>query len=283
MPPVMTASAVPTGGAVLLQVTSLNTPADIAAAGTVSLTRQVNGSGIAAVQLYAGAPFKAWVDAGDRLPSPLLAGSGYVYTLTDATGSTSVGPVYPAASMLSGEDSLTQLLIRLLQGGINNLPSVPAGVNPVQVLIQMPVGGWQALPFIIVNQDLNQQQDTVIGEDFPNADSNNTWTLPVFAKRVWRITVLSRSAMERDFYRDSLIAILRVLKATVFAQIGLNMRHDFQAASGVDVNEWEGKSPGFYYADVMFTVEGALEAIVLTNYQTIQSIAVTATTTPPSS
>lgn len=127
----------------------------------------------------------------------------------------------------------------------------------------------------MINLDLNQQQDTQIGEDYPKPDQNNFWQIPVWSKRIWRISVLSRSAKERDYYRDSLIAMVRVLKAAVFSQIGLNMRHDFQAASGTDVNEWEGKAPGFYYADIMFTIEGSQEAIVLTSYGVIDTITAT--------
>lgn len=276
MPPQLTATVVPTGGAVLLQMPGYFTTAAIAAAGTVILSRAVSGaSGLGAfTQLYAGRPIGAWVDAGDLLPSPLLAGNGYVYQLVDQTGAVQVGPAFPASALVQpATDSLTELFIRLIQGGIGNL-ALPAGINPVQVTTQMPLGGWQALPFIVVNMDLVQQQDTMIGEDVLNPDANNNWTIPVYAKRMWRITVLSRNAKERDFYRDSLIAIWRVLKATVFAQIGLDMRHDFQAASGTDVNEWEGKAPGFYYADVMCTIEGAYDNIILTNYLVIKEIAV---------
>jgi hypothetical protein len=226
-------------------------------------------SGIGAyTRLYTGQPLAAWVDAGDMLPAPLLATTGYVYQLADSNGTVTTPALYPVSSLQTADSSQTQLLIRLIQAGVNNL-TLPAGINTVQVTTQMPLGGWQALPFIIVNLDLLQQQDTMIGEDVVNPNAQNIWTIPTWAKYLWRISILSRSAAERDYYRDQIVAICRVLKATVFPQIGSNMRHDVQASSGVDVDEWTGKQPGFYYADIMFGVEGALEALVITNYGTI--------------
>lgn len=270
----MHATIVPIGGAILLQMSTYSSPAAIVAAGTVTLTRS---DGTKTVQLYTGAPVGAWVDAGDMLPSPLLSTTSYTYTLTDSNGTASVGPLRPVSSLQPADNSQTQLLIRLLQAGVNNL-ALPSGINSVQVATQMPLGGWQALPFVVVNLDLIQQQDTMIGEDVVNPDGTNVWTIPTWAKYLWRISVLSRNAAERDFYRDAIVAICRVLKATVFPQIGSNMRHEIQAASGVDVNEWEGKQPGFYYADVMFSVEGSLDAIVLTNYGTVSSFSATVNT-----
>ena len=278
--PVLTASVVPTGGAVLLTMPTYSTPAAIAAAGTTTLFRQAGGGSNPWVLLYSGPPLAVWVDPGDGLPSSLQPAVSYSYQLTDANGTAVAGPLLPVATVSPAEDTLTQLVIRLLQAGVNNLV-LPVGVGTVQVTTQMPLGGWQALPFIVVNLDLLQQQDTNIGEDFQNPNSNNKWTIPTFARYIWRISILSRSASERDYYRNSIIMLLRVLKASVFAYIGSNMRHDIQAASGVDVNEWEGKAPGFYYADVMFTVEGALDAIVTTNYGLIESFAVSTTVCAP--
>lgn len=271
--PQLTAAIVPIGGVILLTMPTYSTPAAIAAAGTTTLQRQAGGGSNPWVTLYTGPPLAVWVDPGDYLPSSLRPATSYMYQLTDANGTAVAGPLLPVATVSPAEDTLTQLVIRLLQAGVNNL-TLPTGIGSVQVTTQMPLGGWQALPFIVVNLDLLQQQDTNIGEDFENPNVNNKWTIATFAKYIWRVSILSRSATERDYYRNSIIMLLRVLKATVFSQIGSNMRHDIQAASGVDVNEWEGKSPGFYYADVMFTVEGSLDAIVTTNYGLIENFAV---------
>ena len=272
--PVLTAVVVPIGGVIALSLPAYTSQAAIAAAGTITLSRQTNGG--AFVQLYSGPPVVAWIDPGDSSPSSLAPTSSYVYQLTDANGTATTTALTPASTLQPPDNSQTQLLIRLLQAGVNNL-TLPTGINSVQVTTQMPLGGWSALPFIVVNLDLVQQQDTMIGEDFQAPDSNNTWTIPTWAKYLWRITILSRNAAERDYYRDNIIAICRVLKATVFSFIGSNMRHEVQAASGTDVDEWSGKQPGFYYADVMFSVEGVLDAIVLTNYGAIKSFAVTPT------
>lgn len=279
----LTASVVPTGGAIMLNLPGYVSPT---ASGTITIARAVQSGGTLSAfgTLYSGPPLAVWIDAGDGTdgapgPAPLSASLAYVYQVTDSGGAVQVGPLTPAPSLQPSNDGLTQLFIRLLQAGINNL-TLPTGVQPVQVTTQMPVGGWQALPFIIVNLDLIQQDEVPIGQDMPQPDASNVWEITTYAKRVWRVTVLSRSAAERDFYRDSLLSIFQALKATVFAPLGLDNRHDFQAASGTDVNEWEGRSPGFYFADVLMTISGTMSVALLTGYGVIQSFAVTPTVTP---
>lgn len=276
----LTASVAPTGGAIVLTMPGYMSAT---ATGAITLARAVQSDGTlsAFTTLYTGPANGAyvWIDAGDGLAAPLSASNAYTYQVTDAGGTVQVGPLTPAPSLQPSVDGLTQLFIRLVQAGISNL-TLPPGVQPVQVTTQMPVGGWQALPFVVVNLDLIQQDEVPIGQDMPQPDASNIWEIVTYAKRVWRVTVLSRSAAERDFYRDSLLAIFQSLKSTVFASLGLDNRHDFQAASGTDVNEWEGRSPGFYFADVLMTISGPMSVALLTGYGVIQSFVVTPTVAP---
>ena len=101
------------------------------------------------------------------------------------------------------------------------------------------------MPFIFVNLDLLQQEYASIGRDVTNPTAYNVWTIPVLASRLWRVTVFARNPKERDFYRDTLLVAFQVLVATVFNPLGENVTHRFQAVSGTDSREWEGKTPGF--------------------------------------
>jgi hypothetical protein len=76
--------------------------------------------------------------------------------------------------------------------------------------------------------------------------------------------------------------IFRVLIATAFTPIGYNVSHSFQANSYTDVNEWEGKVPGFYGADLMMELNGIFNTAVLTNYGVIQEFVVSGTVGPVS-
>jgi len=273
-------TAVPTGGAAFLSLPGyLIPPSGVT---FMALSRSVSGSaGLSAfTTFYSGAPLPAYVDCGDGTPAPLASGTNYVWQVQDDLGSIQLGPIIPSNNIVSQPDYLTNLLIRLLQGAIDST-TLPPGVNPTQVTTKMPQNGWQALPFIVVNLDLIQQSETQIGEDVPTINPPNLdWTIWSNAKRIWRVSVFSRDAQERDYYRDMLLSVFRVLKATVFAPIGLNVSHSFQAVSGTDAKEWEGHTPGFYYADLMLEIDGVFNTVVLTNYGLIEHIDVNAVVVP---
>lgn len=265
----VTAVAVPTGGAVLLQFPGYF-PLPLRPT-TLTIERSVEGTDNW-VTLYDGPPVGVFLDVGDSLPEPLDGNTAYLWRLSDNSGSTVIGPITPASFFVNEPDQLTQILIRSLQGAINNMV-LPPGVQPVLVTTKMPMNGWQAMPFIVINLDLIQQTDTQIGEDFINPDATNVWTLFANAKRVWRVTVISQDAEERDFYRDSLLAVFRILKATAFGPIGFDVHHTFSATSYTNAQEWEGMAPGFYGADLMLEVNGIFPAVVLTNYPVILQVA----------
>jgi hypothetical protein len=272
--PVISATVIPTGGAIRLDLPNYFTTASGVTAMTIS--RAVSGtSGLGAFTLlFSGSPQPVYIDVGDATPGPLIASSGYVYQVTDSTGTSQIGPIVPGPSLLPQTDPLTNILIRLLQAGISNMTLPPGFIAP-QITTAMPVGGLQALPFIVINLDLIQQSEVGIGQDVVNPNAGNDWTIWVNAKRVWRVSVLSQSVEERDFYRTALISIYQVILATVFDQLGVGVTRDIQAASGTDISEPTGRIPGFYFADIMFTADGVLNTTIVTGYGLIETIMTT--------
>lgn len=267
-PLMMTAMVIPTGGAVLLEFPGYFPVLPRAVRLTIS--RSVVNSSIWTV-IYDGPPVGVFLDVGDGTPRPLDPATGYLWRAADYSGITTTGPLTPASTFINQPDQLTQILIRALQGAINSM-TLPAGIQRPQITIKMPMNGWQAMPFIVVNVDLIQQTEVEIGEDVVNPTPDNNWTLFANARRVWRVTIMSQDAEERDFYRDSLLAVFRVLKATAFGPAGLNVSHTFQAVSYSSAQEWEGVSPSFYGADLMLEINGIFPAAVLTDYPVILRI-----------
>ena len=283
--PSVSMSVLPTGGAVLLAFYGAQAGNFAPPSGATVLTLSRAASGASYLQIYSGAPLPFWCDAGDgplTSSTPLDPATSYMWQAVDSGGTTTVGPVVPGGSIVTSPDSFTQLLIRLLQAGLDNAPR-PAGVtvNSIQVTTKMPSGGWGTLPFAVVNLDLIQQSETMVGQDVLAPDAQNRWTLPGWARRVWRVSVLSPSADERDFYRDALLIVFRALKATLFSQVGQNIRHTFQAASGTSADEWVGLGPGFYYADVVMEIEGTFDVTIATGFGPIGAIDVTLGIEPP--
>jgi hypothetical protein len=278
--PPLVLSPLPTGGAALIAMYGAEQGAFAPPSGVVSMTLSRSAAGGPFTQIYAGPPLPYWVDVGDgpaTSSQPLSAATAYVWQAVDSTGTTEVGPLTPAGSIATVPDALTQLLIRLLQAACDNALR-PSGVkvDPAQVTTRMPTGGWQANPFVVVNLDLFQQRDTAVGQDVETPLADNQWTLPGWARRVWRISVFSPSADERDFYRDTILIAFRALKATLFSQIGSNIRHEYQATSGTTSDEWTGQGPGFFWADVMLDLEGVFDVTILTGFGLIERIDLTA-------
>jgi hypothetical protein len=169
---------------------------------------------------------------------------------------------------------LNALLIRLLDGALSSI-TLPPGIPRPRVLSKMPVSGWGALPFITVNLDLIQQSEVALGESIENPTQDNIWSLFANARRTWRVTVMCASAEERDFFRDTLLVVFRVLKATAFSPLGLNVTHSFMARSYSSVVEWAGQTPGFYGSDLMLTIDGIFPTAVVTDYAVIREVQAT--------
>jgi hypothetical protein len=283
MPPEITAYGIQTGGVIAMSISG-------AVSGAATLERAVSGQAFSTI--YSGAPISFYIDIGDGLPSPLSSGSAYVYRYTDATGSGLSSYITPSSVLVQQQEPLTQILIRLLQGAFANL-TPPAGVRPVQVMQQMPLGGNIPMPFMVINLDLIQQSAVPIGQSVAplsalvtGGGTGSGYTLTGFAKRTFRISVLSDNGIERDFYRDNLIGVLEAIYAPILQPLGLDVSHKWMASSGQIAKDIQGKAPGFYFADVLLDFEGTLNVVVTPVYGTIAQITTTvsgtsqATSTP---
>lgn len=265
----MTVTAVPTGGAIM--VSFENEAGASSLTGSVVFSRSADG-GSTFTTLYSGPAddLLLWPDVGDGLPAPLNPSVGYVYRVTDDSGTVTSDPVYPASQITVEPDGMTTIMIRLLQAGVNNL-SLPSGVARALVSNQMPITGFPQLPFVVVNLDLIRQTDVPIGQNAATS-TTNTQEIAVYVKRMWRVSVLTKSAEERDFYRDSLIAIWQTTLGSVFAPMGRNIRHKFEVASGQLTDAFLGLQPGFSFAEILFEVDGQFNTTLTTAYNTIQNI-----------
>jgi hypothetical protein len=272
---------IPTGGAVSLL---FNT----GVSGTIALARATSGvGGISAyTTLYSGATLtesgknQFFLDYGDGLPSPLVSGTTYVYQLTDTDSSTvqTGGVLTPSAFNLES-DGITQILIRLLQAAVtNNVP--PEGVKPARITQAMPLNGIVPLPMIVITPELLQQGDQKIGEDVELPDKNNIWTMSEFAEFLYRVSVLATTAVERDYYRDLMIAAFKIAQAYVFQFLGDNITHTYQAASYQVSDLPNNKLPGFYGCDVMLSMIGTFNLAIFTSYGLIETITATVSGTP---
>lgn len=267
----ISAVAVPTGGVISLAISGVGA--------LMTLSRSSTGSGGSFTQLYSGAPLIRYIDVGDMLPAPLASGSVYTYRLNDANGSLYSADIQPAATLQILQEPLLQMLIRIIQAGINNLYPT-AGFNsnftPAQVIAAMPLSGLPPMPFVTINLDLMQQAQIPIGQSVEVVEPDGSWVIGGMTKRVFRVSVLAGTVQERDFYRDAVLGIFQSIIRTVFAPIGLDVTHKYQVASGQVAKDTEGQSPGFYYADVMMDFEGIYNVAVVPNYGSMAVIQLTA-------
>ena len=257
--PLISYEVVPVGGAIALSM---------ACSGATTLTRTVSGG--SPVTLYSGNQILYYLDTGDQLPAPLDPTLNYTYTLTDVNGSVSTGYIQPATSLNIDQEPLTQILMRLLQAGVNSLV-VPAGLKRAQVLQAMPIAGVPAMPFVTINQDLLQQEEVPIGQSVLQP-VDNSWTITGFCKRMYRVSILSTSGQERDFYRDAIVGIFESIYQSVLQKIGIDVHHEYQVASGQVARDLDGMSPGFYYSECLLTFVGTLNVTITCNYGIISTI-----------
>jgi hypothetical protein len=273
--PRISGTVVPTGGAITLSI-------DTAPSGTVTLERAVSGSsGLGAFTILYSAdvtdPLRLYLDTGDGLPEPLDPTQLYVYQLTDVDGTVQTPAIQPVAALTLLPSPLTEILIRLLQAGINSMVPNPAGVRRAKVLSSMPLGGLPPMPFVTVNLDLEQQDQIPIGQDVANYNAKNEWVMTGFAKRIWRVSVLADSVVERDFYKNAVIGIFNAVLPSTFAQIGLDVTHRYQASTGQVSNEPAQNLPGFWFAEIMIELTGTMNLIITGSYGVISTITMAAT------
>lgn len=276
--PIINAFAIPTGGAVGLKLTT-------AVSGTVTLSRAVSGSGGLGsfTTLYTGVPLSNtgetcfYLDIGDASPGPLIGGTLYVYNLTDVNGTVASPPIQTPSEITLEEAPYTDLIIGLLQGGINTATR-PPGIKKAQVLNAMPLAGLPTLPTIFVNPEAVSQEEIPVGVDNETAGDliqpgrANIWTQTEQDHHMFRITVLSLNAIERNYYRTLIIGILRVAVAYAFSQFGADSSRSSEAVSYQEVDEPKSLSPGFYAADVLFSFTAVGNVKITTNYGLIERI-----------
>ena len=262
----LTATVIPVGGIVSLDV---QTPDST---GTWLLTRQAAGG--EAVVLYDGpaAPLNPnWLDVGDLTGQPLNPALEYTYTFTSASGS-ATATATPAATVQVEPDPYVLIMLRVLQAGFASL-ALPAGWKKrPQVIHAMPIAGQPPLPLLTIQLDLVQQRDVPIGHGINNdMTDQNTYAIEETVHRRFRVTVLTSSVDEREFYRDCVIAFFKAVLVPILEARGNNIRHDFQSVSSQVVGEQ--MNPGFYFAELGLAFDGVLSVNLTTNYGVIEAVA----------
>lgn len=273
--PQVTLYGVPSGGVVSLSILGVIT-------GPATLERAASGQPFTTI--YSGVAVPQFLDIGDGLPGPLNASTPYQYRYTDVSGVTTTPFIIPASLLAPVSDPVTQVLERVIQGALNAVAPLPNGVKRAKVTQAMPLGGQIALPLVVINQDLIQQDNVPIGQSIPalaavlaaaSGVPASGYAQVGFAKRVYRVSVLSTNGVERDFYRDFLILVFEAIYQYVLQPLGLDVEHKWQVASGQVANDRTGMAPGFFFAEFIFDFTGTFNAVIYPNYGLINTITVT--------
>jgi hypothetical protein len=275
--PTVYAAVVPTGGAISLSMPAYKNafPALNATMTIARATVPVAPASIQWTTIYQGVPTPLFVDPGEVSNDALSGAQQYIYQVTDATGTTTTPPLSPTSSLTMYADGMTNLFIRLLRGAVKNMV-LPPGIPASEVYNAMPVRGAGPLPFIFVNLDLVQQRYEGLGRSVQNPNNENEDIQPVYARWTWRVSVFGADAKSRDFYRDAVIAIWNSLQKTVFTNMGNAMEYSFQAASYQLSEEMRGLAPSMFGADVLCMMTGQFNAVLLTAYDFIETVQLTA-------
>jgi hypothetical protein len=268
--PKIVPSPVPSGGAIALAISG-------AVSGLATLSRMASGSSL--VQIYSGAALSYFLDIGDGTPAPLASGTPYQYQYTDVDGTATTNFIVPSSIVVENFDPLTEIFIRLIQGGISSL-TLPSGVKTAQVTQAMPLGGSIPMPLVVVNMDLADQDKIPIGQSTTALNSLLTgvgvpaagYITTGFAKRTYRISVLSVNAPERNFYRDTVVGIFLSIMGTVLQPLGLDVTHKWMVSSGQVAADRQAMMPGFYFAEILLDFTGTFNVVSNPGYQTILGI-----------
>jgi hypothetical protein len=266
------AQAVPTGGAIAINVSGVPS-------GVSTLQRAASGIGATSgySQIYSGPVLAFYVDVGDGTPGPLNPAWSFSYLYTDSLGSGATPYIQPIATLLLQSDATTQILVRLIQGAMNSLV-VPLGFPRPQVTQAMPMGGSLPMPLIVVNVDLLQMAEVPIGQSVTPIDPiSNQQIITQFAHRTYRVSLLTQNVEQRDFYKEALIGIFEALYQTVLQPLGLDTTHKWQATAGQIAYDPKAMAPGFFYAEVMLDFTGTLNTIISPEVGLIEHFLFTAT------
>jgi hypothetical protein len=273
--PQLTAYVIPSGGVISLTING-------AVSGAALLERAVSGQAFS--PLYSGSAQALYIDAGDFLPAPLDPTKFYQYRYTDITGTTTTPFIQPASTLAVQPEPIIELLIRLIQGGINSL-TLPVGIKKAEVTQAMPLGGSINMPLVVINNDLTQQGAVPIGQSVAPTPAIDTpdgsipgFTFVGFAKRTFRVSVLSANAIERNFYSDLIVGIFESSYQYILQPLGMDVTHSWQVSRGQVATDRLGKAPGFYYSDAVLSFEGTLNVTFMPTYGIITKITTTAVT-----
>lgn len=268
MPPLLTPTIVPTGGAVQLSVSG-------AVSGAATLQRAVSGQSF--VTIFSGQAQSLFIDIGDGTNTPLDPTKLYQYKYTDITGTVTTPFVQPAATVSVAPEPITMMLIRLIQGGLNSL-QLPAGYKLPQVTQAMPMGGALELPLVVVNLDVFAQSSVPIGQSVNATDLNTGYvSITELARRTYRISILTANAASRDYFRDNIVGILKAIYATVLQPLGLDVTHKWMVSSGQIADDRKAMAPGFFFADVLLEFDGTLDISITPTYGPINTITTAST------
>lgn len=274
----MKANAFFVGGAVMLDFRGSS---GVAPTGTMTITRTCTaGINVGTTDIVAenATIDPLWLDLGDgirgeqTITGPLAPGE-YTYNVTAVIDGQTVG--FTTSALLMAQtihiipDGMTGEFIRILSGALRTL-SMPAGMHTPSVQNAMPVGGLPPLPFVSVNEEMIQQTHVPIGQQVMDVKGDGSFTISAYAKRMWRISVFSTSAEERDFLRDYLIAVLHVIAKDLFEPLGRNISHRFQAVSYSTAKD--GEVPGFFGTDILWDTEGTYNTSLTSSFGFIEHI-----------
>ena len=267
----VTGSIAPTGGVVILTVSGIS-------GGPLVYSRSF-GSG-AYTTIYTvenpSSSYDVFVDYGEGLQGPLPSNQGnYNYQVTDVSGTAYASGLAPYQSLQVNPDFATVLVERSIEAGLMAL-SLPQGYNRPVIRHEMPKDGFLPLPFVTINQIMMAQTRTQIGQDVPatliGPAGVQNQTLAIMAKRTWRIEIFTKTAGEREYYRDAILSIFASMLASIFQPLSLDMNHSFMVHS--DQRVGKDMDPGFYFSDILYTTEGIYNVGLQANYTPVNNIGI---------
>ena len=256
----ITCTVVPCGGVVSIDLVS----SDV---GPWTLTR-TNGS--VNYLLYSGPPLALpdsapyYLDLGDGLNGPLVQTIAYTYTFTTPNMGAVSQTVTPASSIVLEYDDYLRLLVNVIEAGVNSLAltGTMALWKKPSVVISMPLVGQPTIPAISVNEDLLQMEEVPIGHGINTDTYQNLYQIQEIVNHRYRVTVLTTSTDERDFWKLAVISLFKSILVPVLVKMGQDVRSSFQAASSQIMDP----PPGFYFCDIMLDFSGILPVRIVTSY-----------------
>lgn len=270
--PKVCSSTVPTGGIVALQITPSSGVDQVS--GTTVIQRYTGSLLSSAVTIYSGTTTAVFLDDGELLPDYLDFGTTYYYKVTDTGGTATTSGIVPKPAVIIFNSYIDKILFRAFSAGVNSLATIASGqgFGQIRVLEAMPLtASNESLPFIVMNLDLEQQEHIQIGEAVVNSGFTNNFAMPSLHYRRYSISILTKSSIERDFYKNACIGIYYSIIPTL-SLIGSDVSIDFSVAQSQVSEAGQGMAPGFFEATLMIDLTGIFNTIVVTDYGLIEHI-----------